>query len=269
MQTLLDLLSWTPIAVLLRLILIVALVILSEWALRLAARQVARWLARVIQDAERVERTMTIVQVVRGTIFVVVVIVAALMALQTVGVNIGPLLAGVGVVGLAISLGAQTLIRDYLGGLLILLGNEFAIGDTIRVAGVEGEVEQITLRATYLRSEDGTFHTVPNGEIRLVSNLTMEWARAVVELGVDAAADMTRVMQTLDKALRQARTDEAVRVDLLDLPRATGWVGFKDGAVQVRLAARTRPGKQWAVAVALRRYAVEALQAEGIKVVLS
>lgn len=265
-MTLLSALGSPIVVTILRLVLIVLLVILAEWALRFAARQIGRGLEKVVQDPDHRERIMTIVQVVHGTVLVLVIIVAGLTMLQVLGVSIAPLLAGVSVVGLALSLGAQTLIKDYVGGLLILIENQYAIGDVIQVAGVQGEVERITLRATCLRDLDGRYHVVPNGDIRLVSNLTMEWARAIVELNVDYRADMGQVLRTLEEAASKARADDAVRADLLEPPQVLGWVGFKNRAIQVRLTAKTRPGKQWSVATALRRYAVEALQAEGVQV---
>lgn len=263
-----PLLDMSVITTILHLLIIAVFTILAQWGLRQAAGQLSHQADRRIQDAEQAERVKTIIHVVRGALLVVVVIVAVLMVLQALKIDVTPLLAGVGVVGLALSLGAQTLIKDYVGGLLILIENQFAIGDVIQVGSVSGEVERITLRATCLRDVDGRYHVVPNGDIRLVSNLTMEWARAVVDLNVDYSADMDRVLRALEKAADRARTDDAVRTDLLEPPQVQGWVGFKEGAIQVRMRAKTRPGKQWDVARVLRRYAIEALQAESISVTL-
>jgi len=136
------------------------------------------------------------------------------------------------------------------------------------VGEVTGGVERITLRATYLRDIEGRLHIVPNGDIRLVSNLTAEWARAVVDLNVGYEADVSKVLQTLEAAVARAQEDEAIKADLLEAPQALGWISFNDWAVQVRLMAKTKPGKQWGVMMALRQYAVEALQAAGIRVAL-
>lgn len=263
-----SILDLPDVASLLRLILVVTLAILAAVIVRVAANQAARHLERFIHDPEVLERARTIVHFTRGALAVLILIVTVLTVLQTLGVAISPLLTGVGLIGLTVSLGAQTLIKDYLGGLLILFENQYAIGDVVRVAGVQGEVDRITLRATHLRDENGAYHIIPNGDIRLVSNLTMEWARALVEVGVEPQADMAAVVLTLEKAMRRARADDAVRPRLLDSPLVEGWTGFKDGVVLVRLTAKTRPGKQWEVAMALRRYAVEALQADGVKVAL-
>lgn len=190
------------------------------------------------------------------------------MALQTLGVNIAPLLAGAGVAGLALSLGAQTLIRDYLGGILILVENQFSVGDQIQVGDKSGAVERITLRATYLRALEGQLHLIPNGEMRVVSNLTQDWARAVVDLNVAFDADLSRVLRALEAAAQQAQADETIKADLLEAPQALGWIGFNDWAVQVRLMARTAPSKNRQVARVLRMHAMAALRAEGVPVAI-
>ncbi len=252
----------------LRLGLIGLLAFLAWRGLQLAADQTERRLAKPGAGVEQLDRLKTLVHVGRGVGYALILVVAGLMALQTLSVNVAPLLAGAGVVGLALSLGAQTLIRDFIGGILILVENQFTIGDTIQVSGVTGNVERITLRATYLRDVEGRLHIVPNGDIRMVSNLTVGWACAVVDLNVDYRADMAGVLRVLEDAARAAQEDESIKADLLEPPQVLGWIGLREWAVQVRLMAKTAPGKQWRVAMALRRYAVEALQAAGIGVAL-
>ena len=256
------------VAATLRIGLIALLAFLAGRSLRLVGHHATHRLEKANPDPERLARLTTLVQVGRGAAYAVVLAVAGLMALQVLSINITPLLAGAGVIGLAFSLGAQTLIKDYIGGILILIENQFAIGDVIKVGDVTGSVERITLRATHLRNYDGTLYVVPNGDIRVVSNLTVEWARAIVDLNVDYQADMSKVIQLLEMAAQKAQADETIQSDLLELPQALGWIGFNDWAVQVRLVAKTKPGRQWSVAMALRRYAVEALQAEGVRVAI-
>jgi len=259
----------TPfVPLILRLALIVALTLCARWGLRLAARLMERRLEKTVPNPERLARLQTLVQVGRGAMWALILLMAGLMALHTLGVDATPLLAGAGVAGLALSLGAQTLIKDFIGGILILVENQFSVGDVIKVGEVTGGVERITLRATYLRDIEGRLHIVPNGDIRLVSNLTAEWARAVVDLNVGYEADVSKVLQTLEAAVARAQEDEAIKADLLEAPQALGWISFNDWAVQVRLMAKTKPGKQWGVMMALRQYAVEALQAAGIRVAL-
>ena len=259
----------TPLfTIVFRLVLIALLTLLARSGLQLAARQVEKRLKTTTPDLERFARLQTLVQVGRSVTWALTLLVAGLMTLHTLGIDITPLLAGVGVAGLALSLGAQTLIKDFIGGILILAENQFTVGDVIKVGEVAGGVERITLRATHLRDIEGKLHIVPNGDIRTVSNLTAEWARAIVDLNVDYEADMGRVLRALEAAAARAQQDEVIEADLLEPPQALGWIGFKDWAVQVRLMAKTKPGKQWGVMMALRQYAVEALQAEGVKVAL-
>ena len=191
----------TPVVMMaLQLALLLALALLARFGLRLAARQVEKRLGKTTRDAERFARLQTLVQIGRGATWALIVLAAGLMALHTLGIDITPLLAGVGVAGLALSLGAQTLIKDFIGGALILIENQFSVGDVIKAGEVAGGVERITLRATYLRDIEGKLHVVPNGDIRTVSNLTAEWARAIVDLHVDFEADMSRVMRALEAA---------------------------------------------------------------------
>ena len=241
--------------------------VLALWAVRLSARQIERRLEQTVKEAERLRRLKTLVRAGHSLTRIFILVLALLMTLQTAGVDIGPVLAGAGLAGLALSLGAQSLIKDFIGGVLILTEGQFVVGDVIRVGEVEGTVERITLRATYLRQQpDGRKHVIPNGEIRILSNLTRDWARAVVDLNVAFEADFGKVKRALESAAQQAQADEGLKADLLDAPEAVGWIGFKDWGVQVRLMARTVPGKQWAVANVLRHYALEALQAEGVRV---
>jgi len=260
--------SSPALADLLRLALIVLLALLAHWGVRLAVRQLARRLERTIADPERVARLKTFLFAGRSLASVLVAMIAGLTALRVLDIDIGPVLAGAGLVGLAPSLGAQTLIRDYIGGLLILLENQFRVGDVIQVGDKTGSVERITVRATYLRDIEGRLHLIPHGEMRILSNVTKDWARAVVDLNVAFDADFGKVIRALEAAARRAQEDETIKADLLEPPQALGWIGFKDWAVQVRIMARTRPGKQWGVMMVLRQYAVEALHAEGVKVAL-
>lgn len=252
----------------LRLALIGLLALIALRGLRLATRQTQRWLESTTRDADRLSRLKTLVQLGRSVIFVLILITTVMMILHVLDVNIAPLLAGVGVAGLALSLSAQTLLKDFINGILILIEDQFSIGDVIQVGEVAGGVERMTLRATYLRDIEGKLHLVPNGDIRLVSNITAGWARAIVDLNVDYQANMGAVMSALETAAGQAQADEAIKADLLEPPQVLGWIGLTDWAVKVRLMAKTLPGKQWGVMMALRRYAVESLQAAGIRVAL-
>ncbi len=133
---------------------------------------------------ERELRAITLAGIFKGVAKIVIVIISGLMILKVCGIDTSPLIAGVGVAGLAISFGAQNLIRDFISGFFILLENQFKVGDVIRAAGVSGMVEDMNLRVTVLRDLEGVAHFIPNGEIKVVSNLAKQWSRAVVNVGV-------------------------------------------------------------------------------------
>lgn len=252
-------------ALALRLGVIALLTLLARGSLFVFMQQIERRLEKTVNRPERLARLQTLTQVGRGVATVIIFGFATLMSLHTIGIDIAPLLAGAGLAGLALSLGAQTLIKDFIGGVLILTENQFAIGEVIKVGEVSGNVEQITLRATYVRDGEGHRHLIPNGDLRTISNLTAEWSRAIVDLNIYSEADMGQVMRVLEEAAVQAQADPALGTNLLEPPQVIGWTGLTDWAVQVRLTAKTKPGKQWEVTRVLRRYAMEALQQAGIE----
>lgn len=248
----------------LQLLLIALLVMLAAWSLARASARLERRLEGEGRRPEQRARLRTLLRVGRGIGFTLLLAAAGLAALRLMGIDITPLLAGAGVIGLGLSLGAQFLIRDLLGGMMILIEDQFRVGDVIRVGSISGTVERVTMRATYLRDAEGQLHIVSNGEIRTVSNLTADWSRAVVDFPIDHTADMAKALTALQQACDKTAADEMVRDDLLDPPEVAAWNAVTEWGTQVRLTARTLPGKQWAVARALRRYGMEALQGAGI-----
>jgi len=179
-------------------------------------------------------------------------------------VDIAPLLASLGVVGLALSLGAQTLIKDLIGGMLILIENQYAIGDVIQVGDIAGSVEHFTLRVTYVRSVEGKLHVVPNGEIRIVSNITRHWSRAMVDLGVAYEEDLDRVLAVLEREAEAFAQDPEVADQLIEAPSVIGPLSLGDWAVTVRVMVKTLPGKHWGVGQILRKRLLAACEREGI-----
>jgi small-conductance mechanosensitive channel len=263
-----TLLTSQVVATVLQIALIVILTLLANALAGVAARRAeARWL-RGTADAERQARMRTLIDTGRSTLTIAIVVIATLMVLYSLSINIAPLLAGAGVAGLAISLGAQTLIKDFIGGALILSENQFNVGDVIQVGDVSGVVEEITLRATYLRDLQGKLILVPNGDVRQVSNITRDWARAVVDLYVAFDADIGAVVQALERAAQRAQADDAIKSLMLEAPQVAGWSGFNEWGVLVRIMVKTSPGQQWTVETALRRCALDALHVANIRVAL-
>jgi small-conductance mechanosensitive channel len=223
---------------------------------------------KINSSEEYSRRLKTLARVGRGIGYVLIVLIVLLMILRELGIDITPILASAGVVGLALSLGAQTVIKDFLGGVLILVENQFAIGDVITVGQLTGTVERLTLRLTYLRDVEGKLNLIPNGDIRILSNLTTQWSQTVVTFNLDYETDMGAALKVLEEAARLVKADSDIAPALTEAPHALGWTGFNDWAVQMQIIAKTQPGKQWLVARALRKTALELLQKEDIRLAI-
>lgn len=237
----------------------------SALLLHLSLKSIEKWLRDSSVSGERLKRLTTLVRVWRSVGHVLIVLIIGLMILHELGVNITPILASAGIVGLAFSLGAQTVIKDFLSGIVILIENQFAIGDVITVGTLTGTVEHITLRATYLRDMEGKLHLIPNGDIRTISNLTAKWAQVVVTFNFDYETEMERAVHALKEAARQVESDQELAAALCEAPQVLGWTGFTDWAVQAQILAKTHAGQQWRVARKLRQTALSHLQKEGIR----
>jgi small conductance mechanosensitive channel len=214
---------------------------------------------------EREKRARTAASLIRTVGTTLVVIVAVMMAFREIGLDITPLIAGAGVAGLAIGFGAQSLIKDIVAGFFILLDDQFHVGDVIQAAGVSGQVEQMTLRMTIIRDLQGTVHFIPNGEIKVVSNLTKEWSRAVLEIGVSYEEDVDRVIALLSEIGRSLAEDESFGKLVLEPPQVLGVEALTDSQVTIRMLTKTVPFKQWEVARELRRRIKTRFDREGIR----
>ena len=213
---------------------------------------------------DRRQQVETLVQISRWVLDIAIVATALLMLLSTFGLDIAPLIAGVGVVGLALSFGAQTLIKDLIGGLLIVVENQYSVGDTIEVGDVSGVVETVTLRATLVRTADGNLVVVPNGEVRVVANASKGWSRAVVDVGVAYEEDLARALSVLEDAAAGFAQDTRFEPLLLEAPAVLGPLSLGDWSITVRVMVKTLPGKQWEIARELRKQILAACEREGI-----
>ncbi|MCB9418478.1 MAG: mechanosensitive ion channel family protein [Ardenticatenaceae bacterium] len=241
---------------------------LAYWLLGMITRSLSKRIQQMDneEDSELDKRTETIFRVVRSTGIVLIVSTAVLMVLTELGVAVTPVLASVGFVGLALGLGAQTLVGDIISGLFILIENQYTVGDSVEINGIAGNVEEMNLRTTMVRDLYGTRHIIPNGEIRVVSNKSHDWSRAVVEVGITYDADVDAAAETLNEIGRQMMEDTAVAPLLLEPPAVTGIEGLDDWAVRLRIMAKTLPGGQWAVERHLRRQIRLVLAKKGIDI---
>ncbi len=215
---------------------------------------------------ERAKRTETLARIVETTFRVVILIAALLMVLKQVGIEIGPLLAGAGIIGLAVGFGAQSLVKDVIGGFFILLENLMNVGDIVEIAGKAGVVETINLRVTVLRDLEGKVHVVPNGEIGVVTNMTREYSQALVEIGVAYKEDVDEVIEVLNQIAEGMRNDDAFRESILDPLEVLGLDSFGDSSVNIKVRLRTLPAKQWSIAREFRKRVKKIFDEKGIEI---
>ncbi len=231
---------------------------------RLLAREAGDGMASDLAVAEVEKRAQTVEFLAVRTATLLIVIVAALMILQQVGIDIGPAIAGLGIAGLAIGLGTQTLVRDWVAGTLIVLENQFSRGDVVEIAGVSGTVEHISLRRTVIRGTDGTAHSVPNGEIRVASNRTKFWSGISLELEIAEADRLDEATERIDRIGREMKDDPELGPLILEPPHVDRIGKISAGGVTLLVLGSVRSGEQWRVAGELRRRALEVFGREGI-----
>ncbi len=254
------------LVILLQIVLIVVLAFVAARVVSLLMRRIEVRLTRTEVEEQRRARIKTFLTTGIYVIDIVILFIAVLMALLVMGIDITPLLASVGVVSLAISLGAQTLIKDYISGVLILVEDQFRVGDNVQFNEFVGTVERITLRSTYLRDLEGKLIIVPNGEIRILTRPGYDWMRAVVEFNVPYNADIGKVVEVLESAMQKASQDPEVEQYFLEKPEVQGWTNFSPWAVQVRVTAKVTPAHKLAVTYAMRKYGLDALVKAGLQV---
>lgn len=239
-------------------------------AIRLV-RAVTHRIERAVDDGDdamlsaREQRGRTISQLLRSVTRVVFMLLGVLLTLD-VFIDIGPLLAGAGIVGLAFSFGAQSLVKDVISGFFYLLEGQFAVGDIIEIAGKSGVVERMTLRMVVLRDLKGSVHMIPNGAITTVSNMTRTWSRAVVDVGVAYDTDLDRAIRVFQDEAEAMAADPEWSDRFDGPPEVAGIEGLADSAITVRTLLRTRPGQQWSVQREFQRRIKGRLDREGIEI---
>lgn len=238
--------------------LLVGLILLLAWLSYRALGLILQRIERAVVDADptasfQEQRVRTIVGVVRGVGVVTIGVISLFMILDTVGLDIRPLLAGAGVVAIAISFGAQSIVKDVFSGMFILIENQFAVGDVIRIGDATGTVEKITLRIVVMRDDRGVLHIIPNGEIKAVSNFTRAFSRALIDIAVGYSHDLDRVMEVMSEVAAELWKDPEWKPLLTEEIGVLGVESFDEGSIKIRMVATTIPLKQGDVARELRR----------------
>lgn len=262
----------------LQLVLVVVIAVLVKYlANKIIARVVkqmktppesARGRARV--SGRRATRADALGTLLRSIANVIVVTIAAFMMLGVFGINLAPLIAGAGIIGLAIGFGAQDLVSDFLAGVFMLAEDQYGIGDFVDVGdGIIGMVEGVSLRTTEVRDLNGTLWHIPNGQLNKVGNMSHEWARAVLDVGVSYDTDIDQASEIILGVAQEVAGDADYADDFLGAPEIWGVQDLGADSVDIRLVIRTTPGSQWRLGRELRRRIKYALDAADIEIPFS
>ena len=204
-------------------------------------------LTKKTDDPEFQKRTQTLASIIRYALIVLIFAVATMIVLKEFGIEIGPLLAAAGIVGLAVGFGAQNLVKDVISGFFILLEDQIRVGDVVQIAGKTGVVEKIHLKTTILRDLAGNVHYVPNGQIDTVTNMTKEYSRYVFDIGVAYRENVDEVIEVIKEVDEEIRNDPAYKDDILEPIEVLGLDEFADSAIIIKARTTTKPIKQWYV----------------------
>jgi small-conductance mechanosensitive channel len=217
-------------------------------------------------DDESKKRAATLGSVIRNIVNVIIAIVSLMMILGQLGVEIGPVLAAAGIVGLAVGFGAQNLVKDVINGFFILLEDQIRVGDFIEVGGHSGVVEKVNLKIIVLRDIAGNVHYIPNGCVDIVTNKTKGFSRYVFEIGVAYREDVDEVIEVMKAVDEKLRSDPEFRDDIMNPLEVLGLDEFADSAVVIKARSMTKPGRQWAVGREFNRRLKKAFDEKGIEI---
>jgi small conductance mechanosensitive channel len=232
----------------------------------LSERQISEGTAAELTAVELKKRIDTLETFGSRVIQAFLVIIAVLMILGKLQYDIGPAVAGLGVVGIAVGFGAQSLVRDYFNGALILIENHYSIGDVVSIAGVTGTVEDLRLRRTTLRDLDGVLHVVPNGEIKVASNRTRTWARINQDVTIAYGTDVDRAIAVVDEVGRQLADDPAWKHRFLEPPRVERVEALGEYGITLKILGSVRAIDQWAAGGELRKRLLSAFAEHNIEI---
>jgi len=255
------------------LIVVIALVVIA------LARRAVHMIVKTLLDRETTEGTaqeLSAVEIKKrmvtleglGTtvIRLFVIVIAAVMILGELNLNVGPAVAGLGVVGIAVGFGTQSIVRDYFTGALILIENQFSKGDVVSIAGVSGTVEDFSLRRTTLRDLDGVVHTVPNGEIKVASNRTRVWARINLDVTIAYGTDVEQATRVVDDVGREMLADPDWRRRLMEAPHVERVEAMGEYGITIKILGLVRATEQWAAGGELRKRLLAAFATNGIEI---
>lgn len=220
----------------------------------------------VATSTRRVQRAKTMGDLLKSIVTGILVAMFGTMVLSELGVNIAPIIASAGILGLALGFGAQSLVKDFLSGIFMIVEDQYGVGDVVDVGEASGTVEAVSLRVTRLRDLNGTVWYVPNGEILRVGNMSQNWSRAVVDVSVGYGEDLVRVQRVLSEIAHDLWDDDDYRGLIIEEPEVTGVELLAPTSVNLRVLVKTLPNEQWGVARALRQRIKARFDHEGIEI---
>ena len=256
-------------------LIIVGVGILTYLLIRLSYALVARFVSTLFvstyvlnrrANQRKQLRVNTITKIGRSIVTLIWTGIGIIVALTVAGVNVAPLLAGAGIIGLAVSLAAQNLIKDAINGFLIILEDQYAVGDVIKVGEVDGLVENINLRITQLRDAGGRLITIPNSEIRIVANLSSQWSRADLNIPIAYHSDVDKALYLLSHVAEEMSQDDLWQAKILESPQVLGVENFEERGIIIKVWIKTEPLKQWEVSREFRRRIMLAFESAGIPI---
>jgi len=254
------------IRILLTLVIGVVLYIVVQYLIPRLVRRTTELRMDRKHEVEIQKRSRTLIRVLRTTCAFLIGVIVLITILADVGVNIGPALASLGVLGIAVGFGAQNLVKDFINGLFILMENQYGIGDVVKVAGICGLVEEINLRRTILRDLDGVVHYIPNGEIQVASNFTKEFSRVNMNVSVSYKEDLDRVITVINDVCNKMSESEAWKSKLIKKPQVLRVDALGDSGIEIKIMGDTVPLAQWEVMGELRRRIKMEFDKQGIEI---
>lgn len=231
---------------------------------RLFYRETTEGTAQELSAGEVERRRATLDGLLYRVVRVIVLIIAFLMVLRVLNLDIGPAIAGLGIVGLAIGLGTQNLVRDYVAGAFVLIENQYSRGDIVTITGITGIVEDVSLRRTSLRDADGTLHTVPHGLIEATSNLTRSWANINLDVPVPYEQDLAKVTAAIDEAGRQMAADAKWKTVVLEVPQVARVERLAEQGLTLKVVGSVTATHRFEAAGELRRRIISEFERQGL-----
>ncbi|HCX23731.1 MAG: mechanosensitive ion channel protein MscS [Flammeovirgaceae bacterium] len=253
------------------LLLIIIIFLLALWVMKIILRRLRKVIIASVQNdqenlMEKEKRATTLINIARGTVIISLWAIFILIFLKKLGMDIAPILAGAGIVGLAVGFGAQELVRDGISGFFLLLENRIRTGDVVVINGTGGLVEGINLRTVTLRDLSGVVHTFQNGKIDTLANMTKDWSAMVFDIGVAYKENVDRVIEVIKDVGAKLKEDEEYKDKIMEPMEIFGLDKFGDSAVVIKARIKTYPIQQWVVGREFNKRLKVAFDASGIEI---